>query len=118
MNAELEVINGNIGGYRNDIDSLTEQNHQIDEFFKRRKEEKKTELHMEQSKIDGLVGRYVAMLERGDQQILRKATESIATSYMHGFNSFITEHYSEKVSEEKIRLIQSKFTSWRSENFG
>lgn len=118
VNAELEVINGNIEGYRNDINSLIEQNHQMEEFFKRRKEEKKAELHKEQSKIDGLVGRYVAMIERGDQQILRKATESIATSYMHGFKSFITEHYSEKVSEEKIRLIQSKFTSWRSENFG
>lgn len=118
IRAKLNSAQEECDQYSNDIDAIMDQKNELDKLYHLRKEEKRSELQEEQSKIDRLVGRYVAMIERGDQQILRKATESVATTYMHGFKSYITDYYSERVSQEKIRLIQSKFDSWVSSNFG
>jgi len=102
---------------RSEIDSLAETASNVRLESKEKIDLKRNNVLSEDEKIDALVGRYIAMIERGDKTILKKATESVATSYMHGFKSYITDYFSERISQEKIRLVQLKFDSWVSRNF-
>ena len=117
IRAKQESVQHEVLNYESDIEALSNQKSDLDKVFQSNKDAKRDEIRMEESKIDNLVGRYIAMIERGDKLILRKATESVATTYMHGFKSYIIDYYSERVSQEKIRLIQAKFDSWVSNNF-
>jgi len=106
-----------IDALKSDLDSLKELANNARKESKENIVLKRNRILVEEEKIDALVGRYIAMIERGDKAILKKATESVATSYMHGFKSYITDYFSERISQEKIRLVQLKFDSWVAKNF-
>lgn len=106
-----------IEALKSDLDSLTDLANDARKVSKENVDLKRNRILIEEEKIDALVGRYIAMIERGDKAILKKATESVATSYMHGFKSYITDYFSERISQEKIRLVQLKFDSWVARNF-
>ena len=117
IETEQQKIEAEVVELNNEIDLLESDFKQVKDEHENLVQKAKENSRQHVEVVKGLKGKYVAMIEMGDNNILKRATEAVVQSYMHGYKSFISDRYAQRHAETKIKDIQAKYGEWKRNSF-